>query len=196
MEEKVTQLLSTHIESAIALADQRPDQIITAGMRLTQSLLADGKILIAAHGRSYANGIHFLTNLLNRYEVERPPLPGMMLGSSMSLLQVLNNEGHQDQLFAREIQALGHANDVLLILTTSGSASSLVQAIHAAKDKNMDCVVLGGDLGGMLEHHLGSCDSFIKVPSQHTARILELQLVVLHAWCDIVDNVLFGQMSE
>lgn len=193
MEDKITQMLSSHIESAIALADLAPPQLIQAGMRLTQSLLADGKILLCAHGRAFGNGMHFMNTMLNRYEVERPPLPIMMLGTHASLLQTLLYEGHDDQIFAREVQALGQAQDLLLILSTSSSALALVQAVQAAKEKGIDAIVICGEDGGTLAHHLGPNDHLIRIPSRLPSRIIELQLIVLHGFCEIIDSVLFAQ---
>jgi D-sedoheptulose 7-phosphate isomerase len=195
MEDRINQLLTAHIESSIALADQLPAQIVEAGTLLAQSLLSEGKLLLCAHGRAYANGVHFVTSMLNRYEVERPPLPVMMLGTHVSILHALISEGHDDQVFAREVQALGSPADLLFILSTSGSASSLVQAVHAAKEKGMDCIVVCGEDGGMLAHHLGPSDISIRVPSSVPSRIVELQLVVLHGCCEVIDSVLFSQVE-
>lgn len=195
MEERVIQLLSAHIETAIAVADQLPEQIVQAGMRLTQSLLAEGKLLLCAHGRAYANGQHFISSMLNRYEVERPPLPVMMLGTHVPLLHSLVSERHDDQVFAREIQALGQPQDILLVLSASGNAPSLVQALHAAKEKGMDSIVVCGEEGGILTHHIGPTDCIVRIPTRDPSRIIELQLVVLHGFCEVIDSALFAQME-
>lgn len=193
MEDKINQLLSTHIESAILLADQLPQLIVRAGMRLTESLLTDGKILLCAHGRSYANGLHFVASMLNSYEAERPALPVLMLGMHTPVLQVLLKERHDDQLFAREIQAFGSSQDVLLILSTTANAASLAQALHVAKEKGVDSVVICGEEGGVIAHYLGPEDCLIQLPARSPGRIVELQLVVLNSICSMIETTLFGE---
>lgn len=195
MEDKITQLLSAHIESAILLADQLSSLIVRAGARLTEALLADGKVLLCAHGRSYANGLHFLYAMLNRYEVERPALPVLMLGMHPHILHVLLKERHDDQVFSREIQAFGSSQDVLLILSTTANAPSLVQALHVAKEKGIDSIVICGETEGVLAHYLGPSDCLIQLPSSSPLRILELQLVAMHAICTIIDTTLFGEVK-
>lgn len=196
MEEKITQLLSSHIESAIMLADQLPPLLVRAGTRLTQSLLNDGKLLICAHGRAYPNGIHFASSMLNRYEVERPALPVLMLGMHVPILQVLIKERHEDQVFSREIQAFAAAQDVLLVLSASANAPALVQALQAAKEKGVDSIVICGEEEGVLAHYLGPEDCLIQLPSAVPSRIIELQLMVLHGFCAMIDALLFGESRE
>ncbi len=97
------------------------------------------------------------------------------------------------QIFARQIQALGQEQDVLLLLTTSGNSDSILQALQAANERGMDSITLSGRDGGVLANHLGPEDIELRVASDNAARIRELHLFILHCFCDLIDQSLFGQ---
>ncbi|MFA5959648.1 MAG: SIS domain-containing protein [Tatlockia sp.] len=194
MEERVRHLFGTSIEAQIALADTLPNQIANAGLRLVNCLLNDGKILLCGSGGSAANCLHFSAALINHFEVERPALPVIALTSDMSALTAIGPENHFDQVFARQIQALGHEGDVLLVLSTSGNADSILHAVNAANDRGMDTIALSGRDGGVLANHLGPEDIELRVQADNAARIREMHLFILHCFCDLIDQALFGQM--
>ncbi|MCX7116112.1 MAG: SIS domain-containing protein [Gammaproteobacteria bacterium] len=196
VEDRVAQLLATHIESSITLADQLAGQIVQAGLNMAERLLADGKVLLCAHGRAFANGLHFAHALLRREGVERPPLPVVMLGADTALLQMALSEHQEDQVYAREIQALGHAQDILLVLATAGVTPALVQAMIAAKEKEIPVIFLTGLEYSVLSEHLGETDMVLSLPSPLADRVLELQLVVLHGLCEVIDQTIFQQILE
>ena len=194
MVDRVQQLFAASIESKIAAADVLPELIITAGTRLADCLLNNGKLFVCGNGGSAANALHFSTAMLNHFEAERPALPVIALTTDMALTTSLLQEGHADHVFSRALQALGTAGDVLLVLSTSAQTMNLVHAIDAAHDRGMDVVLLGGAEGGMLANHLGPNDIAVAVPGEGAARIREIHLFVLHCFCDLIDQVLFGQM--
>ncbi len=194
MTERVQQLFATGIESKIAAADVLPEQIALAGKRLVDCLLNNGKIFVGGNGGSAANALHFSTAMLSHFEAERPPLPVIPLTTDMVLTTALLQEGHPDHVFSRALQALGASGDVLLLLTTSGQTMNLVHAVDAAHDRDMDVVLLGGVRGGMLTNHLGPNDIELGVPGEGVARVRETHLFVLHCFCDLIDQALFGQM--
>jgi len=132
--------------------------------------------------------------MLNHFDVERPPLPVITLSADVSVLTVLANEGHYDQVFARQIQAMGQQGDLLLALTTSGNSDSVLQAVHAANDRGMDTIALSGRDGGVLANHLGPEDIEVRVLGDTSAQIRETHLFILHCFCDLIDQSLFGQM--
>ncbi len=191
--ERVRHLFGMHIETKMAAADALSANIAKAGQRLVDCLLSDGTIYICGNGASGANCIHFSSALLNHFEVERPSLPVINLSSDAGCLGSFANEHHYSQVFARQLQALGQENDVLILLTTSGGSDSILHGLHAAKEREMDAIVLSGRDGGILANHLGPEDIEIRVVSDHAARIREMHLFILHCFCDLIDHSLFGQ---
>jgi D-sedoheptulose 7-phosphate isomerase len=194
LEDRVKHLFGISIETNIAVADSMTEEIARAGQRLVNCLLNDGKILLCGNGGSAANCMHFSAAMLNHFEVERPPLPVMMLTSDLPAVSAIANDGHYEQVFARQIQALGQEGDVLLALSTTGNSNSLLHAVHAAHDRGMDNIALSGRDGGVLANHLGPEDIELRVPGDTAARIRETHLFILHCFCDLIDQSLFGQM--
>ena len=193
MDSRVQQLFSASIEASIAAADALPDMITAAGTRLADSLLNNGKLFVCGNGGSSANALHFSTALLNHFEVERPPLPVIVLGTDMAITTSLLQDGHAEHVFSRPLQALGDAGDVLLLLSTSNQTMNLVHAVDAAHERGMDVILLGAPERGVLGNHLGPNDMEIAVPADSPARIREIHLFVLHCFCDLIDQALFGQ---
>lgn len=196
MEDRVRQLFGICIEAKIAVADNLFASIAKAGSRLVKCLLNDGKILICGNGGSAANCLHFSTAMLNHFEVERPSLPVIALTCDMASLTSMVSENHSDQLFARQIHALGQEGDVLLVLSTSGNSGNILNAVNAANDRGMDTVALSGRDGGVLANHLGPEDIELRVTIDNASRIREMHLFILHCFCDLIDQSLFGQMLE
>lgn len=197
MDERIRQVFTHSIESQIALVDLLAPQMEQAAARLVQCLLADGKILLCGNGRSAANVAHFSAALLNASESERPPLPVIALGAEVAALTSTSAESHHDHIFARQIQAIGQSNDVLLMFSTSGNANSLLIALQAAHDKGLDTIILNGRDGGLLASHAGPEDIEIRVPAARTCRIYETHLLIIHCFCELIDMALFGVgMSE
>lgn len=194
MEDRVRQLFGVSIEAQIAVADVLSAPIAKAGLRLVNCLLNDGKILLCGNGGSAANCLHFSSAMINHFEVERPPLPVITLATDLSSLTSVANDSHYDQIFARQIQALGQEGDVLLVLSTSGNADSILHAVNAANDRGMDTIALSGRDGGVLANHLGPEDIELRVQGDNAARIRETHLFILHCFCDLIDQSLFGQM--
>jgi D-sedoheptulose 7-phosphate isomerase len=194
LDERVRHLFGVNIEAKIAMADTMSASIAAAASRLVNCLLSDNKILLCGNGGSAANCLHFSAAMLNHFDVERPPLPAIALTNDLSALTAIANEGHYDQVFARQIQALGQENDVLLALSTTGNSNSILAAVNAANEKGIDTIALTGRDGGMLANHLGPEDIELRAPGDTAARIRETHLFILHCFCDLIDQSLFGQM--
>lgn len=194
LEERVKHLFGVSIELKVAFADSLSSLIAKAGHRLVTCLLNDGKIFICGNGSSSANCLHFSSAMLNHFEVERPSLPVFNLCNDISSLSSFANDNHYSQFFGRQIQALGQEQDVLLLLTTSGNSASMLQALQAASERGMDTIALSGRDGGVLANHLGPEDIELRVNLDNSARISELHLFILHCFCDLIDQSLFGQM--
>ena len=130
--------------------------------------------------------------MLNRFEIERPGLPAVALTTDSSTLTAIANDYEYDQIFSKQILALGTNRDVLLAISTSGNSPNIVKAVQAAHERNMQVLSLTGNKGGKLAKLLKGDDIEIRVPSDRTARIQEIHLLVIHCLCDIIDAILFG----
>jgi len=163
-----------------------------AGEMMVQSLLAGGKILTCGNGGSAGDAQHFSSELLNRFERERPSLPAIALTTDSSTLTSIANDYHYNEVFSKQIRALGNGTDILLAISTSGNSANVVQAIQAAHDREMRVVAVTGKDGGDMASLLTADDMEIRVPSNVTARIQEVHLLVIHCLCDFIDWQLFG----
>jgi D-sedoheptulose 7-phosphate isomerase len=159
---------------------------------MAQCLLANGKILACGNGGSAADSQHFSAELLNRFERERPPLAAIALTTDTSTLTSIGNDYDFDQIFSKQIYALGQSGDVLLAISTSGNSRNVLRAIEAAHERDMRVVALTGRGGGALGNLLTPHDVHICVPHAQTARIQEVHLLGLHCLCDGIDTLLLG----
>lgn len=189
---RIRQLFVDSMEAKMASADALPEFIEAAGQRMVEALLNGGKILTCGNGGSAGDAQHFSSELLNRFERERPALPAIALTTDSSTLTSIANDYSYNEVFSKQIRALGNPGDVLLAVSTSGNSANVVQAIQAAHDKELTVVALTGKDGGKMAPLYSGSDVEIRVPSDSTARIQEVHLVVIHALCDYIDQQLFG----
>jgi D-sedoheptulose 7-phosphate isomerase len=166
--------------------------IAAATERMVQCLRQDGKILACGNGGSAADSQHFAAELLNRFEMERPGLAAMALTTDTSTLTSIANDYDYDQVFSKQVRALGHKNDLLLAISTSGNSRNVIAAILAAHENGMGVIALTGRNGGKMAEALQPSDIQICVPAQSTARIQEVHLLALHCLCDGIDCLLMG----
>ena len=166
--------------------------IADAAELMVHSLKKDGKILACGNGGSAADCQHFAAELLNRFEIERPALAAMALTTDSSTLTSIANDYDFDQVFSKQVRGLGHAQDVLLAISTSGNSRNVVAAIEAAHESGMKVVALTGRNGGRMSEVLNKTDVHICVPANSTARIQEVHLLALHCLCDAIDCLLLG----
>ena len=175
-----------------AAMDALSPQVAVAAQRMAQALLADSKILACGNGGSAADAQHFSAELLNRFERERPGLPGIALTTDTSTLTSIANDYHFDDVFSKQVRALGQSGDVLLGITTSGNSPNVLRAIEAAHERGMLCVALTGRDGGKTTGLLNGDDVHICAAGNSTARIQEVHAVVIHCLCDLIDHQLLG----
>ena len=173
-------------------ADQIIESIVSAGQVMSDALLDDGKILSCGNGGSAADSQHFSSELLNRFEMERPGLPAIALTTDSSTLTSISNDYAYAEIFSKQVRALGKPQDVLLGISTSGNSENVIRAAAAAHERGMRVVALTGRDGGRMPDLLAEGDVEIRVPATRTARIQEVHLLVIHCLCDLIDASLLG----
>jgi DnaA initiator-associating protein len=196
----VIERIKRHFHDSIATknlsAELLSQTIASAGDMMVQALLGNHKILSCGNGGSAADAQHFSSELINRFETERPSLPAIALSTDTSVLTSIANDYHYDEIFSKQIKALGQAGDTLLAISTSGNSKNIVQAIHAAHDRGLSIIALTGRDGGQIATILSENDIEIRVPAHSTARIQETHLVIIHCLCDMIDRTLFSDEGE
>jgi D-sedoheptulose 7-phosphate isomerase len=173
--------------------DLLAEPLATAAQMITQCLLGGGKILSCGNGGSAGDAQHFSSEMLNRFEMERPGLPAVALTTDSSTLTSIANDYSYDQVFSKQVSALGQQGDILLAISTSGNSTNVNRAIDSAHEREMQVIALSGKQGGDMASLLTADDVEIRVPSDSTARIQEVHLLAIHCICDLVDHQLLGQ---
>ena len=168
------------------------ESIAAAGALMSRALLDDGKILSCGNGGSAGDSQHFSSELLNRFEMERPGLPAMALTTDSSTLTSISNDYAYEEIFSKQVRALGRNADVLLAISTSGNSENVCRAITAAHERGMKVVALTGRDGGRMAELYTDGDVEIRVPASRTARIQEVHLVIIHCLCDLIDTTILG----
>ena len=188
--------ISRHFKDSVEVkqkaADKLVDPIQQAGDKIVQCMLNNGKILSCGNGGSAADAQHFSAELVNRFEKERPGLPAFALTTDSSTLTAIANDYDYNQIFSKQITALGQPGDALLAISTSGNSANVLEAINASHEREMIIVALTGKDGGSIARLLKEQDIEIRIPSNRTARIQEVHLLVIHCLCDFIDTQLFG----
>lgn len=187
-ESHIEELFHASIAAKQDSIDKLKSPIANAAELMVQSLKKQGKILTCGNGGSAADAQHFSSELLNRFERERPGLAAISLTTDSSTLTSIANDYDYEQIFSKQVLALGNKSDMLLAITTSGNSANVLTAISAAHQNDMSVVALSGKGGGKLPSLLQASDIEIRVPNHSTARIQEVHLLVLHCLCDLIDR--------
>lgn len=192
MQHRIRQLFTDSIETKTRAMDVLGPSIEQASQLMVNALLSERKLLSCGNGGSAGDAQHFSSELLNRFERERPSLPAIALTTDSSTITSIANDYSYEEVFSKQIRALGQAGDVLLAISTSGNSGNVIQAIQAAHDRDMQVVALTGRDGGTMTSLLLPDDVEIRVPARSTARIQEVHLLAIHCLCDLIDRQLFG----
>lgn len=192
----ITYRIASHFEESarlkLDLAHLLAHPIAAAAEIIVQAQLSEKKVLACGNGGSAASAQYFVSRMLHQYDLERPGLAAVALSADNTTLTSIANHGHFNEIFSKQITALGHAGDVLLAISTSGNSKNILNAIEAAKDRGMQVIALSGGDGGELVELLGSEDIHIGVPHDNAARVQEAYILILHCLCDAIDCILLG----
>jgi D-sedoheptulose 7-phosphate isomerase len=191
-EDRVKQHFLASIDTKTLAMQELPGPITAAADAMVQCLLADGKILACGNGGSAGDAQHFSSEMLNRFERERPALPAIALSTDTSTLTSIANDYNYNEVFSKQLHALGRKGDILLAISTSGNSANVIEAIKVAHQRELRVVALSGRDGGMMHSLLQDGDVEIRVSSNNTARIQEVHLLAIHCLCDLIDTHLFG----
>ncbi|MCG7992618.1 MAG: phosphoheptose isomerase [Candidatus Thiodiazotropha lotti] len=191
-QERIQKLFNQSIQIKIEALPLLTQPIADAARLVFDRLLEGNKILSCGNGGSAGDAQHFSSEMLNRYERERPGLPAIALTTDSSTVTSISNDYDFSLIFSRQIEALGQPNDLLLAISTSGNSSNVNHAVQSAHEREMAVVALTGKDGGELAKLLAPGDVEIRVPSSVTARIQEVHLLIIHCLCDLVDQQLLG----
>lgn len=183
---------SENMQTHIAAAEILPQAISAASQALVSCLLEGHKILSCGNGGSAGDAQHFACEMLNRFERDRPGLPAFAITTDSTTLTAIGNDYNFNDVFAKQVRALGQTGDILLAISTSGNSKNVVHAIHAAQQMNMKVIALTGRNGGEIATVLQPTDIELRVPAERTCRIQEIHLLIIHCLCDLIDEQLFG----
>jgi D-sedoheptulose 7-phosphate isomerase len=184
------------IETIAMSADNLAETIERGSQLMVRALLADRKIIACGNGVDAALAQLFACNLLNRFEEDRPALPALTLGSdSASVTAIARTNGFND-IFSRQLRALGQAEDVLLCINSSQGTGNLVRAVQTAQERNMGVIVMSNSGDGELGALLRPEDVELRVPTTRQVRIVEMHTMALHSICELIDQSLFGTYNR
>lgn len=190
MEQRVITLFHESIEAKMHAGESLAPLIVQASQQIVAALLNEKKVLTCGNGISVAHAQIFTSNLMNGIDQERPSLPAVTLGTDIV------SAGTNHDVFAKQIRTLGQEGDILLLLTTTGHSSNLLQAISAAHDRDIRVIALTGRDGGDAASILDARDIELRVPVSAKHRIHEVHLLTLFCLCDLIDQELFGHSSQ
>ncbi|MEX1033502.1 MAG: SIS domain-containing protein [Cellvibrionaceae bacterium] len=192
MHDRIMQIFHQSIETKMQAGELLTPLIDKASQMIVSSLLNEGKVLVAGNGCSAAIGQVMVASLINRLKQERPSLPAINIAGDSATLTAIANDFSYNDVFAKQVRALGNAGDVLLMITSTGNSSNLVQAIAAAHDRHVAIIAMTGSDGGDLATLLDADDLELRVPSDSPVHVHEVHLLTVFCLCDLIDFQLFG----
>ena len=196
LEQRIEQQFIDSADLKYQSAQTLSKPIASAVGALLMCVTGGGKVMACGNGGSAADAQHFAAEFVGRFERERPELGAIALSTDSSILTAIANDYHFDQIFSKQVRALGQPGDVLLAISTSGNSRNVLAAIEAAHERDLIVVALTGKGGGKIAQVLRETDVHVCVPHERTARIQEVHLLVLHCLCDGVDSQLLGEQEN
>jgi D-sedoheptulose 7-phosphate isomerase len=169
------------------------NDIAATAKRIISAYRNGKKILLAGNGGSAADSQHLAAEMVNRFGFDRPGLPAIALSTDTSIITAIGNDSGFENIFSRQVEALGNEGDVFIAISTSGDSANLIEALNRCKSKKIVAIGLTGASGGKMEK---LCDICLKVPSGDTPRIQEAHILIGHILCSLVENELFGGTNQ
>lgn len=195
MQERIKTYFTESIQTQIVAVEALPGAISRTAVTLVQPLFNGNKILCCGDGIPAANVQHFATSMINRFEMERPSLPAIALNTDNVVLTAIINGRLHDEVYTKQVRALGHTGDILLAISARGNSRDIVKAVEAAVTRDMTIVTLIGYDGGGLAGLSGPQDVEIRIPSHRSARVQEMHMLTVNCPCDLIDNTLFSHQD-
>jgi len=188
MEDYILKIFRESIQLKESFVNENLIRIVNVVEAITAALKAGNKILLFGNGGSAADAQHLAAEFVNRFLIERPPLPAIALSTDTSVLTSIGNDYSFAEVFAKQIRAIGHTGDVAWGITTSGASPNVVKALETAKKMGLVTVAFTGKDGGDAAR---IADYVLNVSSGNTPRIQEVHMTVGHVICEMVDLKLF-----
>ena len=194
MKQQIVDHFNHSAQTALASGESLADDILRASEAMLDTLDNGGKLLLCGNGGSATDAMHFSAELLVRFQKERKALPAVALVSDTATLTATGNDYAFDQIFSRQIEALATSGDHLVVITTSGNSPNILNAVAASREKGgVRVTALTGRDGGTLASMLDQGDYELRVPSDSTARIQEAHAIIIHCFCDLIDQHYCGE---
>lgn len=184
------------IETIAGSVDTLAEPIERASQLMVGALLQDHKILACGNGVDGALAQLFTSNLLSRFEHERPALPALALNSDGATLTAIAQSGGLNDIYSRQLRALGQGGDVLLCINSGGTTANLLRAIQAAHERNMGVIVLSNSADEELDSLLQPEDVELRVEASRVPRVVELHTMSIHCLCELIEHSIFGSYQE
>lgn len=189
MKEAIIKIFEESAQVKVKFAGENVEKIVEVVQLIAQAFREGKKVLIFGNGGSATDASHIAGEFVNRFLMERPPLPAIALNTDVAVLTSISNDYDYSQVFSKQVSALGHEGDVVIGISTSGNSSNVIKAVEVAKKNGMKTVILTGGTGGKLA---SMADYTFIVPTKHTPRIQETHITLGHTICQMVDEELFG----
>ena len=192
LSERIRQHFEDSVSVKLAALERLEAPLHDAINLLVAALGNNNKLLICGNGGSAADSQHFAAELVGRLERERPELAAISLATDIAILTAIGNDYSFEDIFAKQVRALGQPNDVLVAISTSGNSGNVVAAVTVAQQRGMRVLALTGNAGGLIGTLLRTDDVHLCVPAERTMRIQEVHILLIHCLCDGIDAILLG----
>ena len=190
MKERIVQIFEDSARVKIAFARENANKIVDVVRLIAHAFREGKKVILFGNGGSATDASHIAAEFVNRFLMERPPLPAIALNTDMAVLTSISNDYDYAQVFSKQLAALGHEGDIVIAISTSGNSPNVLKAVEVAKKNGMKIIALTGGAGGKLAQ---TADYAFTVATKHTPRIQETHITLGHTICEMVDEELFGR---
>ncbi|WP_265820798.1 D-sedoheptulose-7-phosphate isomerase [Geovibrio ferrireducens] len=192
MEDFISDIFDEMRETQARFSAESMPVLIGISTEIVKCFENGGKVLIFGNGGSAADSQHIAAEFTNRFKMERPPLPAIALTTDTSALTAIGNDYSFEEVFDKQLKALGNTNDIAWGISTSGNSPNVLAALRTAGRQGMTTIGFTGKDGGLMR---GLCDHLLISPSECTPRIQEIHIAAAHIICELVDEIMFGRFG-